>query len=336
MFVAACATPPATPSSTPTPAPAVTSIPSGFPDFTEAAETWRLLAAQGNIVWPGWGQALPPLLIRSGEYDYLIGHPAPPAGFTRVADLTVAGQPVYRQSQHLVPVPAATTWDVAGVWSLAAPARAEFQRAIDAQLGQGAIKLDSPGYVRALVHEAFHAYAMTRVQRQVPNFGADGNEAELIQQLAAVPNSDRLYTAEGAALAQALQAADDDTARAAAVEFLKLRHARRASGDQTVAAYEQTTEWVEGLARYAEVALMQRADRAGKAPFDYPAAADVWQQFLMDLAQPASGPDGFRGRYYLLGAGQAFLLDRLLPAWKTRVLDERQALEDVLNEAVEP
>jgi hypothetical protein len=95
-----------------------------------------------------------------------------------------------------------------------------------------------------------------------------------------------------------------------------LRQARRAAGDMQIAAYEQTTEWVEGLARYADVALMRRAGEATYTPLDqavnYPAADEVWQQFLDQLANPAASPDGVRGRYFLLGAGQAFLLDRLL------------------------
>ena len=48
----------------------------------------------------------------------------------------------------------------------------------------------------------------------------------------------------------------------------------------------------------------------------------------------ASVPDGFRGRYYLLGAGEAFLLDRLLPGWKDQVLSQQQSLEVLLTQAI--
>ena len=160
----------------------------------------------------------------------------------------------------------------------------------------------------------------------------------MIQRLSALPDLDKQHAAEGQALVKALQATDEQIARQAAAEFLKLRQARRAAGDKQIAAYEQTTEWVEGLARYAEVALLRRAAEATYTTLDqaitYPAADEVWQQFLDQLANPAVTPDGFRGRYYLLGAGQAFLLDRLMPDWKTRVLDEKLALEDLLQEAV--
>jgi len=331
FLLGACVVPAAT--VTPTATIRATATPRTAPEFSEAVEAWHLLATQGDQVWPGWGTTRIPLLIRSREFDLLVGHPSPPEGFNALPDVTVADQPVYRRQGHLVPVPAATAWEVGGVWSVAVPTRAEFQQAIDAQLGKGVVQLDAASYVRAIVHEAFHAYAMTVIQGNVPNFGADVDEGEMIQQLAALPDPDRPYNAEGAALAKALQV-DYQTVHEAAADFLKLRHARRSESDPAIVAYEQMTEWVEGLARYAEVALMKRADQAGETSINYQAGTAVWQQFLTDLAQPTSSPDGFRGRYYFLGAGQAFLLDRLLPDWKSRVLSEKISLEDLLQEAI--
>jgi hypothetical protein len=327
---AACAVPAVTPTATPSP----TATPRTVPEFAEAAEAWRLLSAYGDQTWPGWGTTRIPLLIRSGEYDLLAGHPAPPPEFSMVSEMSVDGQPVYRYQGHLVPVPAATAWDVGNVWSVAVPTREEFQQAIDAQLGKGVVTLDAANYVRAIVHEAFHAYAMTTVKGEVPNFGADVDEGEMIRQLAAQPDLDRQYAAEGQALVNALQATDTPGTRDAAARFLKLRQARRAAQDPQIAAYEKTTEWVEGLARYAEIALLLRTKPASDEVFIYPATAEIWQPFLDQLLNPAASPDGFRGRYYVLGAGQAFLLDRLLPDWKARVLNEQLALEDLLQAAV--
>jgi hypothetical protein len=157
----------------------------------------------------------------------------------------------------------------------------------------------------------------------------------MIQQLAALPDLDKQHAAEGQALVDALQSTDTQGTRDAAARFLKLRQTRRAGQDQKIAAYEQTTEWIEGLARYAEVALMLHVNQAApNNTITYPAAAEIWQPFLDQLLNPAASPDGFRGRYYLLGAGQAFLLDRLLPDWKSRVLKEKIALEDLLREAI--
>jgi hypothetical protein len=337
ILLGACAVPTSVPAPTPTSSAAAT--PQALPELAEAAEAWHVLSAYGDQVWPGWGAARVPLLIRAGEFDLLVGHPAPPQGFCPLPDATVADQPVYRYAGHLVPVPAATAWEVGSVWSVAVPTRAEFQQAIDAQLGKGVVQLDTANYIRAIVHEAFHAYALTAIHGDTPNFGADVDEREMIDLVAALLDLDKQQAAEGQALVNALQATDKQGTRDAAARFLKLRQTRRAEQDGKIAAYEQATEWIEGLARYAEVALMLHAGQAAPASPDntitYPAAAEIWQPFLDQLMNPSASPDGFRGRYYLLGAGQAFLLDRLLPDWKTRALNEKAALEGLLQEAVQ-
>jgi hypothetical protein len=308
------------------------------PEFAEAAEAWRLLAVHGDQVWPGWGRIRVPLLVRAGDSDLLAGHPSPPQEFSALPDRAVAGQPVYHRAGHLVPVPAATAWQVGGVWSVAVPVREEFQRAIDAQLGKGVVQLDAVSYTRAIVHEAFHAHIFTLINGNLPDFGAEVNEKTTTQVLAAQADLDMHYAAEGRALVKAIEARDRHTARSAAVEFLALRRSHRATQDRPTSAYERATEWNEGLARYAEVAMMLRAGRGwptgGDAKIIYPSGADIWQPFLAQLANPAKCPEGFRGRYYLLGAGQAFVLDRLVHDWKGPVVNEKQSLENALARVV--
>jgi hypothetical protein len=331
VLLGACAVPTST--SAPTLTIRAVATPQQLPELTEAAEAWHLLSSYGDQVWPGWGAARIPLLIRAGEFDLLVGHPSPPQEFGLLPDSTVADQPIYRYAGHLIPVPAATVWEVGGVWSVAVPTRAELQQAIDAKLGTGVVQLDTASYIRAIVHEAFHAYAMTTIHGDVPNFGADVDEGEMIQRLAALPDLDEQHAAEGQALVKALQASESLEVRAAAAEFLKLRQTRRARQDKEIAAYEQSIEWLEGLARYADIALMQLSARVGEVPGN-PPSGKIWLDFHAALSSLASSPDGFRGRYYLLGAAQAFLLDRLMPDWKTRALSEKLALEGLLQEAL--
>src|SRR5512137_2228172 len=220
ILLGACAVP--TTTVIPTATSSATATPQPPSELTEAVETWQLLAAYGDQVWPGWGTTRIPLLIRNGEFDLLVGHPSPPPRFMPLPGVTVADQPVYRYAGHLVPVPAATAWKVGDVWSVAVPTRAEFQQAIDAQLGKGVVQLDTANYTRAIAHEAFHAYALTVIQGAVPNFGADVDEGKMIQRLAGLPDLDKQYVAEGQLLVNALQAADQPVTRQAAVEFLKL------------------------------------------------------------------------------------------------------------------
>ncbi|HEX7393830.1 MAG TPA: hypothetical protein VF313_02795 [Anaerolineaceae bacterium] len=315
-----------------------TAIPDSSMGMGEAAEAWNLLAQRGGLAWSGWGQPLPPLLISKGSDDFLVGHPHPPEGFDLAEGLLIGEQNVFRRPGHLVPVPAATVWNVAGVWSVAVPERTEFQAAVDKALGKGKVIIDPPGYVRAIVHEAFHAYQMTRIGGNPPNFGVDVDEGEMIADLSSRSGLDDRYSAEGQALANALRMTDQADTLKEAARFLQLRQSRRGSNTPEVAAYEQSVEWTEGLARYAEISLIRLAGQTNYRPtlagLNYPSPDDTWEQFLKDLAQPTLNPDGFRGRYYLLGAGQAFLLDRLLPGWKDRVLDEKQSLEVLLKQVI--
>ena len=304
----------------------------------EAAEAWNLLAQRGGQVWSGWGQPLPPLLISNGSDDFLVGHPHPPDGFAPAAGVQMDGQVVFRRSGHLVPVQAATAWDVAGVWSVAVPERAQFQAAVDQAVGKGKITIDPPAYVRAIVHEAFHAYALTLTGGALPNFGADVDEQKMIADLSARSGLGDRYTVEGQALSNALRATTQVDMLSEAAHFLQLRRERRSSFAPEVASYEQSVEWIEGLARYADTSLIRLAGETDYQPsldsVNYPAADATWEQFLTDLSQPTLSLDGFRGRYYLLGAGEAFLLDRLMPNWKDSVITQKQSLEVLLDQAL--
>src|SRR3990172_3524894 len=125
-----------------------------------AAEYRNLVSARGSGAWPGW-RSPAPLLQRKGSREFLIGHPSPPAPFRRVPGLTVLGAAVFSApAGTITPGPAATTWNVAGVQVAIIPVRAELERAVDAQLGRGAVPWSDSVYLRSLLHEAFHAHAL--------------------------------------------------------------------------------------------------------------------------------------------------------------------------------
>jgi hypothetical protein len=310
-------------------------------EVAHVAEIRHVLATYGNDVWPGWGESIPPLLIRKGEVEFLIGHPDPPQDFQVVPDVSIDGEALYWLDGHLTPQPVASVWQVADVWSVAIPVRDEFQGIIDQALGPGVVVLDNATYVQTVVHEMFHAYQFSAGD---PNALADAalvseGEAWIVQQ----PNLSVLNIAharEGEALRAALEAETDDIARRLTIDFLQLRQARYAELPPEVAAFERVTEWTEGLARYADVSLMRLTGAAGAEAheaglvFEYPPSENVWTDFLAQLADPASVPGSHRDRYYVLGAGQAFLLDRLVPGWYERALADGVLLDDLLQEAL--
>jgi hypothetical protein len=97
-----------------------------------------------------------------------------------------------------------------------------------------------------------------------------------------------------------------------------------------LAGYEQQREWLEGLARYAELEIWRQADRGEYLPATgaealtdfkgYAGFEKRWSQEIDQMKRMAD--DEGDGRFYYSGMAQAFLLDRLLPDWKVRAFED--------------
>jgi len=333
--------PTAAPTSAPTPEPSQPVGDDGLTDadWTLVGEAYRLMGSKGPDVFAGWGDALAPVLLRGGEADWLVGHGAPPDGFEPVPGLDVGGRLVFRRPGRLVP--GLGVQEVAGVFSVAALPRPALQALVDDQLGAGAVTLDEVQYVRWITHEAFHTFQLTTLAGELPRFGFDGSEAEMVRDLTATPGFAGALARDGILLRDALAAHDDEALRAATRRFLEGREARRASSSTEVAPFERAVEWAEGLARYADVRLLQAAGSgyAASPAFlgladGYPDPATTRADSTRWLADLGSVPGTLRDQYYELGAAQAYLLDRLMPGWQGRALPGGESLEALLAEAL--
>ena len=109
-------------------------------------------------------------------------------------------------------------------------------------------------------------------------------------------------------------------------------------------AFERRFEWLEGLAKYVELeSWRQAAETAGYQPLpavmddsdfkDYDTFDRRWSQEIGQMKRQATREGDTR--FYYTGMAQAILLDRLLPDWKGRVMEDGVWLEDLLQEAVE-
>jgi len=312
-------------------------------DQAHVAAAHLLIGDFGETAWPGFSSP-PPLLLRAASGEFLLGHPSPPAEFVSVPGLEIGGEPVYYTDEPLTPAPIASSWPIGDLWGAALPVRDDFQVILDEMLGEGTVILDETNHVRVLVHEMFHAFQLNHLgglQNLPPDLlGPDGMEwlAEVTESEMAELNA--AHASEGSALRAALEAETEDEARALAAEFLRLRQARYAALKARYApdliSYERSVEWIEGPARFVELALIQRAPELDQdrlpAPLVFQDPDSLWIEFLDQLADPGAIPGGIRERYTAMGAGQAFLLDRLSPGWQTRVLDDGLPFEDVLAE----
>jgi uncharacterized membrane protein (UPF0127 family) len=220
------------------------------------------------------------------------------------------------------------------------PTQAELQDRIDQTVGIGIIDLTPVAYVRFVVHEAFHVRQLQVMDGELPMFGLLGDEADLLPVLGATEVADGLAS-ESRLLRDALVASAESDALASAEEFLQARSSRRAALAPDAVALERSLEWSEGLARYADVRLLQAAadDYEASTEFSviasYPSADSHLATQLEWLEDLTAVPGSVRDRYYEVGAAQALLLDRVMPGWQARAMPGGESLEDLLANAVE-
>jgi hypothetical protein len=146
-------------------------------------------------------------------------------------------------------------------------------------------------------------------------------------------------------LADATQAPSDAEAAALAHRFLAQRDERRAQSrlNPALVDYERQREWLEGLAKYAELAIGRvAAITPGYQPvpaiandpdFRHYATRERFWSLQLDEVRRLSGRSE-ETRFYYTGAAQAAVLNRLLPGWKTQILTTDMTLEDMLRAAV--
>jgi hypothetical protein len=338
----------------------------------QVAEVIHLRQTLGDQVWPGWGEADLPVLLFNEQYAFLVGLPDPPdgwrlplkAGISGAAWEQVPGDDFYGQPYYRQPVQDANHTIgnfIAQVGSSWAPAmgtqewgRISFQRGFRNDLPPLVREVFPYGlayrqlfgrsdvYLSGLEHEAFHAFqAATATQRLVEAEKTGTLVDRYPWDTAGVTSA---WRSELSLLRQALQSSSDAEAKRLAGQFLSARQQRRQSTGLSAefVDLERQREWLEGLAKYAELSL-------GRAAAVTPGYNPVPE---MKADQGFNGWAGYRKFYdqqvgqmdkitsagetwfYYSGMAQAVLLDRLMPGWKGPAFQPGVFLEDLLKEAV--
>ena len=342
-------------------------------DKVRLAEALHLRQSLGESVWTGWGQADIPVILYNENYAFLVGYPQPPPGWVKVPAGIQRGsawdpvpgdsfeqQTYYRQRLPGSGItPEAFTVLVGDHWvsslqildwakiSLVQTIRQDlpaFLRPIfPYRLFLGQLIEGSDQYISLMEHEAFHAFQGSLAAGKFS--AAENASSQYASQYSwedAFLQAD--WQQELELLADALQSSDDGAASEIVRRFLDTRSARRGARQiaPQLAAYEQQREWLEGLARYAELEIWRQADSGKYVPIAstealadfkaYAGFAKRWSQEINQMKRMAD--DEGDGRFYYSGMAQAFLLDRLLPGWKVRAFEDGVWLEDLLAEAV--
>ena len=202
----------------------------------------------------------------------------------------------------------------------------------------------SEGYISGVAHESFHAYQGTIA----PDRLAAAERAVLASE-SGYPWTDlalqEAWQTELELLAGTVREETQAETAALVQQFLAQRALRRQSAglDAALVDYERQREWLEGLARYVELEIWRQASLSqGYEPVaalsddpdfsGYSTFERRWSQEIDQMARMAD--DEGDGRFYYSGMAQAVLLDRLMPGWKSRAMDEAVFLEDLLETAL--
>ena len=294
-------------------------------DKTEIAEVLKLKAEAGDEVWPGLAAADLPIILFNARYEFLVGAANPPGPWEILKDQSFQGKPYNRRSADN-PQNFAVKVGIAYAGSAST---------LGLMNSKGPMKLGPDFHVVLVLHEIFHAYQAdqdaARFDRALAVYKVEKNYPFQDKDMAAA------WVTEGAALAQALKAPTYEEAVRLAQKFLEIRDARRGAArlSPELADYERELEWLEGLAKYAEVRFYElaasRADQTASIKFN-PGLPFFLQWDFVRLEKQMGTQKGDL-RFYLSGMAQARLLDRLSPDWKSRTALGKVYLEGLLRSA---
>jgi hypothetical protein len=312
-------------------------------------ESQALRGAAGDAVWPDFGRAAIPVQLYNDRFGFVFGMAAP-RGWDEVSGERIDGRPYYRNGspeRQSFAVRVGETW--VGSLTVKEAMDAETPRLLMARLGPlGRLVpyrlfiVSTDQYVTLLLHEQFHAFQAESNPRrfEVARVAYGG--------AAAYPWEQEGYRAawleEVKLLQSALAVADRAGQRDLVRQFLRKREERRRRFvlDGALLAFESQIEWLEGLAKYAELESWRLAATSGYRPLEqvradpqfhaYSGYDGQWrtERMNMKIGLNLHGDLPF----YYTGAMQARLLDALRPDWKKGFIDSERRLEEVLGEVV--
>ncbi len=317
-------------------------------DKARLEETLHLKRELGEAVWPGWGKADIPVLLRTREYGFLVGHSDPPAGWVPVDGDSLDGRPYYRhevQDWQNFAVQVGDRWvaSLSTKWAADAFVREQFQSMLPPVIEQvfpyRLLILPSEVQMTGVLHESFHVFQMKLAPERLQD--AETAYQDDAEYWSIDPAMRDDWKVEIDLLTRAVGAASDAEAAELAGQFLAQRSRRRREHGlgPALADYERRLEWLEGLAKYVELTAWREASGTpGYEPLpalatdpyfkSYATFDQRWSQELGQMKRQATR-DG-EVRFYYTGMAQGVLLDRLMPDWKSRILVEDVWLEDLL------
>lgn len=315
-------------------------------DKVQLIETLRLKKLFGSLIWPSFGEANIPLIQYNERYAFLTGHPGPPLPWTAVESDSFQGNMYYRRN---VAESQAFAVPVGNLWAGSLDTLLHMNRSMREQLQEKIppekltpvmlkmMEVTPAQHVVALLHEAFHAYQATKEQDRF----LQAQKMYAFEKL--YPFEDEAFKSawneEGLSLASAIKE-QNASARLESIErFLEVRVKRRSASSLSdeLIALERRLEWLEGLAKYVEIRFAEKgASLQGEAESkDYRIVRNRLQTDFSYRIRKLGDQDGDL-RFYLSGAAQAMILDKVSPGWKHNITGKSHiGLEDLFEAVLE-
>jgi hypothetical protein len=300
-------------------------------DRIRLAEVFRIGEKLGDHVWKGWNKAPFALLLVTPEHEFLIRHPAPSKDFSPLGYDALLKSEIYFRPRTVQPNLLATYPAVGGVSTIVVGQPANTQAKT------------STRWVVTLLHEHFH-----QLQDSQPNFYTEvgalglarGDQTGMWMLNFPFPyeraDVEQQFNLMSRALVDALRSTDKKDFKEKLSIYLAARKNFQALLAPDDYKYFSFQLWKEGVARYTEYRIAERAAARYKPSKEFASLKDyssfsednraTLARILNDL-QNIELSKRQRTAFYPFGAAEAMLLDRVNPKWQQRYFAEKFSLD---------
>jgi hypothetical protein len=323
-------------------------------DKMRLEEALHLKTSLGESIWPGWGEMDIPVLLWHQENNFLVGIDDPPAGWISVPDDVFKGNTYFANPKF---DPENFAMNIGDIWVASMGTKGEtdafmedvFREVIPDPLESffpfRLLILNTEIQISGVLHETFHVYQVLQSPekfKRAETAYIDTDHYWVIDQ-----NMETSWQEEMNLLIDAANSHDEQEVRSLAAQFLAVRDKRRIDFKltQTMIVFEIQTEWLEGLAKYIELSIWEAAANTSQYKPSLETEVDPdfkeyqtyqrrWNQEISQARRQATSEGDVR--FYYSGMLQARILDKVMPSWKSKVMEETGSLEDLIRQATTP
>jgi hypothetical protein len=318
-------------------------------DLKRLEETWKILDAYADKIWPGWTgyRDVPFLFEYPNGIEMLVGHPNPTDTFAPVADFDVQGKKVHLDRSRenaivlkppflggggIIPYGKGTPIRIVRL-SMRETAEMDKMTGAEGRTDKRPPKLRTASENQILIniHELFHIFQNTQGGMRYGNL-------RLNTDLDFAVNAE----IEGLALERGFLEPDDARAREYLKDFLAARRLKRKNMTDEERNQESDNEVSEGTAVYSEAMALRLIRQESFKPllsqaddpfyYGFKDAADFLEERAEALRQARTQTLDAMGKLYRFGCFEALLLSRLFPGWQKDFLKEGRFLDKTIAE----